>query len=63
MTQSYPFKSTRFDDKIFVLDVKKNYEMGEVPLNIRFIQFYEEYLSGTDQEFYKYSPVLMELYD
>lgn len=32
-------------------------------MNIRVIQFFEEYLSKDEQEYYKYSPILMELYD
>ena len=32
-------------------------------VSIRFVQFYEEYLNSEEKELYKYSSVLMELYD
>ena len=32
-------------------------------LSARFLQFYEQYLSETEQPYYRYSPVFMELYD
>lgn len=43
-----------------IFDLKVLQEESEI--NIRVIQFYEEYLDPLEKVNYKYSPVLMELY-
>ena len=50
--------SKRREDSVYKIKV-----YAEDLVDIRFVQFYEEYLEKEEKEFYKYSPVLMELYD
>ena len=54
----YPHASRKREEKFYELKVS-----GKDEVNIRYIQFYHEYLTQAEKQIYQYSPIFMELYD